>query len=50
MAICKLYINGVGEDVVVDDLIPTSHLRHYNKKHPWYFLIEKAFAKILGNY
>lgn len=50
LAICRLYINGVLEDVVVDDFIPTGHLRHFNKKHAWHFLVEKAFAKILGNY
>jgi len=50
MAICCLRINGQREDVVVDDLIPTSHLKYYTPQTYWFFLIEKALAKILGSY
>jgi hypothetical protein len=50
LAVCYLYINGSREEVVVDDLIPTSHLRYYTTTNSWYFLVEKAFAKLLGNY
>lgn len=38
------------EEVVIDDQMPTSHLRYYSKLNKWYFLVEKAFAKLLGNY
>jgi hypothetical protein len=34
----------------VDDLIPTSHLKYKTNDNGWHFLIEKAFAKLLGNY
>lgn len=36
--------------MVVDDQIPTSHLRHYTPANGWYFLVEKALAKLLGSY
>ncbi len=50
LAICTLSINGNREEVIVDDQIPTSHLRYYTKDNKWHFLVEKAFAKLLGNY
>lgn len=50
MAICCLHINGQREDVVVDDLIPTFYLKYYTPETYWFFIIEKALAKILGSY
>ena len=50
LAVCTLQINGSREEIVVDDQIPTSHLRYYTRLNCWQFLIEKAFAKLLGNY
>jgi hypothetical protein len=50
LAICTLHINGSREEVVVDDQVPTSHLRYFTKLSQWHFLVEKAFAKLLGNY
>ena len=47
---CRLCINGSFEEVVVDDQIPTSHLRYYTPANGWYFLVEKALAKLLGSY
>jgi hypothetical protein len=35
---------------VIDDKVPTSHLRYYTKLNKWYFLVEKAIAKLLGSY
>ena len=49
-AIVGLWVNGVREDVVLDDYIPTPNLRHYCKEKAWHFLVEKAFAKVLGSY
>jgi len=37
-------------DVVVDDFIPTQLLKYYTSTNFWYFLLEKAIAKVLGNY
>jgi hypothetical protein len=34
----------------VDDLIPASHLKYKTNDNALHFLIEKAFAKLLGNY
>lgn len=50
LAICSLMVNGSREEVVVDDQVPTSHLRYFTKNNKWHFLVEKAFAKLLGSY
>lgn len=50
LAVCYLYINGNREEVLVDDLIPTSHLRYFTQANKWHFLVEKAMAKLLGSY
>jgi hypothetical protein len=50
LAMCRLCINGSWEEVVIDDQIPTSHLRNYTPANGWYFLVEKAFAKLIGSY
>ena len=50
LAIVALWINGVREEVVIDDYIPTVNLRYYHKEKAWHYLIEKAFAKALGSY
>lgn len=50
LAICRLHINGQREEVVVDDFIPVPMLKFFSTKNAWYFLVEKALAKVLGSY
>ena len=38
-AIVKLWINGVKEEVIVDDYVPISSLKYYSKAKPWHFLV-----------
>lgn len=49
------FINGVKEEVIIDDYLPTINGRYYFGEPPvtnqlWPLLVEKALAKVLGNY
>lgn len=48
LAVCFIYINGVKEEVLIDDMLPFWMYR--TDLPPEILLLEKAFAKVMGCY
>lgn len=50
MAICRFYLNGAVEEVIVDDRVPLCNVKFLTPNNYWYLLVEKGMAKAVGNY